>query len=167
MERTVPRATSEEIQLYRSTMYSLLRSTAEVQVRTLEEMHAGMNSLLHPHARQPVPDISAFVYSTLRLPDCMPEVRSVVLGQNADVFRRHGVPNIEQWQPVAARARRRRCYFDGKDTLACYIASRSDIEDGIPALTAYEVEWNKMNLLLQGWPEEKDLASVETDPEAL
>ena len=167
MERTVPRATSEEIQLYRSTMYSLLRSTAEVQVRTLEEMHAGMNSLLHPHARQPVPDISAFVYSSLRLPDCMPEVRSVVLGQNADVFRRHGFPNIEQWQPVAARARRRRCYFDGKDTLACYIASRSDIEDVIPALTAYEIEWNKMNLLLQGWPEEQDLASVETDPEAL
>ncbi len=167
MERTVPRATSEEIQLYRSTMYSLLRSTAEVQVRTLEEMHAGMNSLLHPHARQPVPDISAFVYSSLRLPDCMPEVRSVVLGQNADVFRRHGFPNIEQWQPVAARARRRRCYFDGKDTLACYIASRSDIEDVIPALTAYEIEWNKMNLLLQGWPGEKDLSTVEHDPEAL
>ncbi len=167
MERTVPRATSEEIQLYRSTMYSLLRSTAEVQVRTLEEMHAGMNSLLHPHARQPMPDISAFVYSSLRLPDCMPEVRSVVLGQNAEVFRRHGIPNIEQWQQVTARARRRRCYFDGSDTLACFIASRSDIEDVIPALTAYEIEWNKMNLLLQGWPGEKDLAGVENDPESL
>ena len=31
------------------------------------------------------------------------DLRSVVLGQNAEVFRRHGFPNIEQWQPVAAR----------------------------------------------------------------
>ena len=38
-----------------------------------------------------------------------------------------------------------------------YIASRSDIEDVIPALTAYQIEWNKMNLLLQRWPAELDL----------
>jgi hypothetical protein len=86
MERTVPSATSEEIKLYRSTMYSLLRSTAEVQIRTLEETHAGMNSLLHADVRSPQPDISALIYSSLRLPDCMPEVKSVILGQNADVF---------------------------------------------------------------------------------
>ena len=119
MDRTVPSATSEEIKLYRSTIYSLLRSTTEVQIRTLEEIHAGMNSLLHPDVRKPAPDISAFIYSTLRLPDCMPEVRSVILGQNSEVFRRHGFPNVESWQPVSARARRRRCFFDGKDTLAC------------------------------------------------
>src|SRR5512142_2336907 len=121
MDRTVPSATSEEIRLYRSTIYSLLRSTAEVQIRTLEEIHAGMNSLLHPGARSPVPDISAFIYSSLRLPDCMPEVRTVILGQNSDVFRRHGFENIESWEPVSARARRRRCFFDGNDMLACYI----------------------------------------------
>jgi len=86
MERTVPSATSEEIQLFRSTIYSLLRSTTVVQIRTLEEIHAGMNSLLHPGARNPNPDISAFIYSALRLPDCMPEVRSIILGLNEQVF---------------------------------------------------------------------------------
>jgi hypothetical protein len=90
MERTVPSATSEEIRLYRATLYSLLRSSAEVKIRTLEEVHAGMHSLLHPNARRPEPDLSAFLYSMLRLPDCMPQVRSVVLGQTEDVFTRHG-----------------------------------------------------------------------------
>lgn len=165
MERTVPSATSEEIKLYRSTIYSLLRSTAEVQVRTLEEIHAGMNSLMHPGVRGTAPDVSAFIYSTLRLPDCMPEVRSVILGQSSEVFQRHGCPNVENWTQVSARARRRRCFFDGKDTLACYIASRSDIEDVIPALTAYQIEWNKMHLLLQRWPKDLDLAAAEQDPQ--
>lgn len=167
MERTVPSATSEEIKLYRSTIYSLLRSTTEVQIRTLEEVHAGMNSLLHAGARQPAPDISAFVYSVLRLPDCMPDVHSVILGQNSNVFRRHGYPEIENWQPVSARARRRRCYFNRQDTLACYIASRSDIEDVIPVLTAYQIEWNKLHYLLQRWPQQTPLEDLDKDPGAV
>lgn len=166
MERTVPRATSEEIQLYRSTVYSLLRSTTEVQIRTLEEIHAGMNSLLHSGARNSSPDISAFIYSALRLPDCIPTVRSIILGQDTEVFRRHGYENIESWMSVSARARRRRCFFDGQETLACFIASRSDIEDVIPALTAYQMEWNKLHLLIQRWPAEIDLGRVLTDPQS-
>lgn len=166
MDRTVPSATSEEIKLYRSTIYSLLRSTAEVQIRTLEETHAGMNSLLHQGARDLEPDISAFVYSSLRLPDIMPQVRTVILGQNSEVFRRSGFESIESWQPVSARARRRRCFFDGNDTLACYIASRSDIEDVIPAMTAYQMEWNKMHLLFQQWPKDGDLSILTHDPDA-
>lgn len=163
MERTVPSATSEEIQLYRSTMYSLLRSTTEVQIRSLEEIHSAMNSLLHPGADDPAPDLSAFLYSALRLPDCMPQVCSVVLGQTVEVFRRHGFSAVETWQNVSARARRRRCYFDGKDTMACFIGSRSDIEDVIPALTAYQIEWNKMHLLFQRWPEDLPLEDVLED----
>lgn len=166
MNRTVPRATSDEIQLYRSTLYSLLRSTAEVKIRTLEETHAGMNSLMHPGARGSQPDISAFIYSVMRLPDCIPALRVVILGQNAAVFRRSGFPNVAAWQPVSARARRRRCFFDEKETLACYIASRSDIEDVVPALTAYQMEWNKLHFLFLGWPRQKDLAEIERDPAA-
>lgn len=160
MQRTVPSADSEEIRLYRATLYSLLRSSAEVKIRTLEEVHAGMNSLLHPDARKPAPDVDAFIYSLLRLPDCLPQVQSVILGQTENVFQRHGYANIESWQPVFARARRRRCFFDGSHTLACYIASRSDIEDIIPALTAYQIEWNKLHLLLAS--QEDVLSALET-----
>ncbi len=149
MERTVPKTSSEEIELYLRTIYSLLRSTTDVQIRTLEEAHAGTNSSLHMDARKSSPDMSAFIYSLLRLPACMPQVRTVILGQSANVFARHGFPDVENWEPVSAPARRRRCFFDGKHTLACFIASRSDIDDVIPTLTAFQIEWNKMNLLLQ------------------
>jgi len=145
MERTVPTRASEEIDLYIRTMYSLLRSTTRVRIRSLEEVHASMNSSLHPFARQDQPDISSFIYANLRLPDCIPDVQVVLLGQSATVFEQFGYHHIEEWTEVFARARRRRCYFDGERLLACYIASRSDIDDVIPMLTAYQIEWNKMN----------------------
>ncbi len=151
MERTVPKSATDEIDLYLRTIYSLLRSTTEVQIRTLEEVHAGMNSSLHPDARKVTPDTSAFIYASLRLPACITDVRSIVLGQSAPLFARHGYPDVETWQPVTARARRRSTYFDGKNTLAVFIASRSDIEDIVPTLTAFQIEWNKMHQLLHDW----------------
>ena len=44
MERTVPSTISEEIELYLRTYYSLLRTTAEVQIRTLEEENTRLKS---------------------------------------------------------------------------------------------------------------------------
>ncbi len=151
MERTVPKSATDEIDLYLRTLYSLLRSSTEVQIKTLEEVHAGMNSSLHPDARKTTLDTSAFVYSTLRLPACIVDVRSIVLGQSAPVFARHGYPDVESWQRVSAKARRRSTYFDGKNTLAAFIASQSDIEDIVPVLTAFQIEWNKVHALIQNW----------------
>lgn len=145
MERTVPSTASEEVELFLRTVYSLLRSTAEVQIRALEEVHAGMNSLLHPRARDEAPDMEAFIYSLLRLPPCILQTQVVVLGQSLEVFAQKNLGEIESWQPVSAPARRRRCFFNGKDTLACFIASRSDIEDLVPMLTAFQIEWNKLH----------------------
>ena len=165
MERTVPKSATDEIDLYLRTIYSLLRSTTEVQIRTLEEVHAGMNSSLHPDARKVTPDTSAFIYTSLRLPTCIMETRSIVLGQSAQLFARHGYLEVENWQPVSARARRRRSYFDGNNTLAVFIASRSDIEDIVPTLTAFQIEWNKMHQLLQVWnPPSWEEVGVESSP---
>jgi hypothetical protein len=163
MERTVPKAATEEIDLYLKTVYSLLRSTTEIQIRTLEEVHAGMISLLHPNARSTEPDISAFIYCLLRLPECMPDVHVVILGQSASVFDQNGILHVEDWQKVSAPARRRRCFYDGNGRLACFIASRSDIEDVLPVMTAYQIEWNKFNLLLQGIPDNFDFNSILSD----
>lgn len=164
MERTVPKIASEEIELYLRTLYSLLRSTTEIQIRTLEEVHAGMNSLLHPLARQGASDTSAFIYSLLRLPDCMPDVKVVALGQSTSVFENHGYRNVENWIPVNTRARRRRCFYDGKDKLACFIASRSDIEDVIPAITAYQIEWNKLHVIFNQLPSSFDIDNIVNNP---
>jgi hypothetical protein len=147
MERTVPRTDSDEIDLYVRTYYSLLRSSGEVAIETLVESHIGTESLLHAHARDPIPDISALIYSSLRLPDCIRSTRLILLGQRNAVFERWGY-HVESWQEVSARARRRRAFFDGEETMALFIASRSDIDDIFPALTAYQIEWNKIHRLL-------------------
>jgi hypothetical protein len=165
MERTVPTRASDEIDLYIRTIYSLLRSTTRVHIRTLEEVHAGMNSSLHPLARHENPDLSSFIYAVLRLPACIIDVKVVMLGQSATVFMNAGQDNVENWTEVAARARRRRCFYNGEDLLACYIASRSDIDDVIPLMTAFQIEWNKLHTLLQDFSLEQIEAIEKTNPE--
>lgn len=150
MDRTVPRTDTEEIELYLRTFYSLLRSTAEVKIQTLEEVHANISSSLHPMARSEQIDTSALIYSSLRLPGCIAQVERVVLGQSTRVFHQAGFADIESWEPAPSQARRRRGYFDREHTLALYIASRSDIDDILPMLTAFQIEWNKLHRLLKG-----------------
>jgi len=149
MDRTVPSSGNEEINLYLRTYYSLLRSTREVQLKTLIEAHKSMRSALHVHADEPQPDLAAFIYCILRLPHCIGQVRLVVMGQSERVFSQHGYGNVESWQQVGAPGRRRRSFFNGEDTLAVYIASRSDIDDLVPILTAYQIERRKLHYLLR------------------
>jgi hypothetical protein len=145
MDRAIPFAANEEIELYIRTYYSLLRSTGEIQVRSLEEAHAGMGSSLHLGADDPAPDVSALIYAALRLPPCIAQTRLVLLGQSDEVFNRRGYSQVEHWQPVSAPGRRRKMFFDGHETLAAFIASVSDIDDTIPMLVAYQIEWNKLH----------------------
>ncbi|HWO20270.1 MAG TPA: hypothetical protein VNO30_15985 [Kofleriaceae bacterium] len=143
MDRQKPRATSDEIDLYIRTYYSLLRSSSDVRVRAFEEAHLFSRSSLHLGATDAHPDLAAFAYSAGRLPGCMPRIRRIVLGQSPRQFRSAGLP-IEQWQVVRTRGRRRPLRWDGRETLACFIASASDIDDLVPILTAYQLEWNKL-----------------------
>jgi hypothetical protein len=148
MIRTVPSSANEEIQLYMRTYYSLLRSSRPVEIKTLEEAHKSMNSALHVKAGEPEVDMAAFIYSVLRMPDCLDCINLVVMGQSELVFCEHDFCDIEQWQRVYSPGRRRRSFFDGKSTLAVYIASRSDIDDIVPILTAYQIERGKLHLRL-------------------
>ena len=93
--------------------------------------------------------MSALIYSILRLPEqLIAETELVIMGQSEWVFSQNGYPDVEEWQTVSAPARRRRAYWNGEETLALYIASRSDIDDIIPKLTAFQIERDKMHLLL-------------------
>jgi hypothetical protein len=150
VDRQPPRATSDEIDLYTRTYYSLLRSSGDVRVRAFEESHLFARSSLHLGAESPEPDVAAFAYSAGRLPDCMPKVRRIVLGQSLAQFTAAGYP-VEAWEIVRTRGRRRPLRYDGKQTLAVFIASGSDIDDLVPIVTAYQIEWNKLrDKLLQG-----------------
>ena len=152
MDRAIPSRGNEEIELYMRTYYSLLRSSSDIRVRSLEETHCAMGSSLHLGADSPTPDISAFVYSVMRLPQCLPRVKLVLMAQSEEVFERRGYPDVDKWEPVTAHSRRRKIFYDGKTTLAAFIASVSDIDDLIPMLTAYQIEWNKLHERLVDTP---------------
>jgi len=143
VDRQTPRATSDEIDLYIRTYYSLLRSSGDVRVRAFEESHLFSRSSLHLGAENPEPDLAAFAYAAARLPDCMARIRRVVLGQSHAQFHHAGFA-VDRWQVVRTRGRRRPLRWDGDETLAAFIASASDIDDLIPILTAYQIEWNKL-----------------------
>ena len=148
MKRELSKKGADQITLYMRTYYSLLRTSDVVQIRTLEETHIGMRSSLHTAADKQKPDMSAFIYGSLRLPRCILDTHLVIMGQSDEVFHRRGYTEVEAWQAVTAKARRRRMFFDGKDTLAAYIASVSDVDDIVPTLTAFQIEWNKMHDLI-------------------
>ena len=149
MERQAPVAPSDELDLYIQTYTSLLRSSGEVRVRAFEEAHAYSAPSLHEGALSLVPDISAFAYAAGRLPESMPEIDLVVLGQSHELFEAAGFP-VRTWQIARTRGRRRPLRYDGKRTLGVFIASVSDIDDLVPILTAYQIEWNKMHARLRG-----------------
>src|SRR4051812_23115287 len=141
---------SEEVELYHRTYTTLLRSSGETLLRVLEPSHAAMNSSLHPLAySRDAPDLGAFLYALHRLPASIHAANVIVMGQESEAFSRAGVGRIEDWEPVEAPARRRRWYDSGHGVLAVLLASTSDLDDVIPTLVAYQLEWNKLDLLLR------------------
>jgi hypothetical protein len=154
---------SEEVELYHRTYTTLLRSSGETRLRVLEPSHAAMNSSLHSLAGllEEI-DLGAFLYALRRLPAMVWRAKVIVMGQETEQFGRAGVGRIEDWEAVEAPARRRRWYDSGTGTLAVLLASTSDLDDVIPTLVAYQLEWNKLNALLRGaeLPDEPDPADM-------
>src|SRR5688500_16512376 len=144
MDRQPPSTTSDEIDLYIRTYYSLLRSSGDVWVRAFEEAHGYSDSSLHAGARSPEPDVAAFAYSAGRLPECFPWVERIVLGQSFEQFEAAGLP-LRTWDEVRARGRRRAMRWDGAGTLVVFATSASDLDDLVPIVTAYQIEWNKLH----------------------
>ncbi|MBK9945478.1 MAG: hypothetical protein IPP13_28140 [Kouleothrix sp.] len=136
------------LDLFHRTYHSLLRSSGEIQIQALAEQYAAFEPSLHHHVRADAPDPAALTYTSLRLPGCIDAVRLVLMGQSHEVFARHGYGDVLTWQPVSAPGRRRKMFFDGRDTLAVLVASPSDVDDLIPILVAFQIEWNKIHTLL-------------------
>lgn len=142
-------ATREDVELYIRTYNTLLRSSGPIRLRSLIPAHVSTDSSLHPKSASSEPDMSAFIYSTLRLPDCISDVNLVLFGQSSEVFSRWGYTDIQSWTVVDAQARRRWWFYDGKETLAVEIGSTSDVDDLVPILVAFQIEWNKIYALLR------------------
>jgi hypothetical protein len=159
MDREIPRTTSDEINLYIRTYYSLLRSSGEVPVRAFEEAHAYSSSSLHPGARDAPPDVAAFAYAAARLPAHMQRIERIVVGQSHEQFESLGL-DVRTWTLMRTRGRRRPMRWDGDGTLAVFVTSTSDIDDLVPIVTAWQIEWNKMHERLAGQRGPLDVAAA-------
>jgi hypothetical protein len=148
---------SDEVELYQRTYTTLLRSSGETALRVLESSHRAMGSSLHPLADSDELDLGAFIYAIRRLPEGIVGARLVIMGQDVEVFARYGIA-IESWQEGEAPARRRRWYDDGAGTLAVLLASASDVDDLVPTLVAFQIEWNKIRVRMRaaGWPPDEE-----------
>jgi hypothetical protein len=145
---------SDEVELYQRTYNTLLRSSGETHLRVLEPAHRAMGSSLHPFADSDELDLGAFIYAIRRMPDSVADgVQLVILGQEREVFEKNGI-SIADWPEVNAPARRRRWYDAGDGKHAVLIASASDVDDLIPTLVAFQIEWNKLRVRQRaaGWP---------------
>ena len=149
---------SDEVELYQRTYNTLLRSSGETHLRVLEPAHRAMGSSLHPLADSDEPDLGAFLYAIRRMPDSVSDgVQVVILGQEKEIFARNGI-DIADWQEADAAARRRRWYESGDGRHAVLIASASDVDDLVPTLVAFQIEWNKLRVRQRaaGWPPDHD-----------
>ncbi len=146
-----------EVDLYVRTYTTQLRSSGSIHVDALVPAHLNIESSLHTGASEATPDMNAFMYSTLRLPPEITSVHQIVIGQSVAGFVRAGFQNPETWQAVTAPGRRRKWHYDGKDTLAVYVGSPSDLDDLIPTIVAWQIEWNKMHRLIRSDPQLEQL----------
>ena len=145
---------SDEVELYQRTYTTLLRSSGETALRVLEPSHMAMGSSLHPLAASEELDLGAFLYAVQRLPDGIAGAELVVMGQAVEALTAAGIP-VDSWEEAEAPARRRRWYDSGAGTLAVLLASASDVDDLVPTLVAYQIEWNKIRVRMRaaGWPD--------------
>lgn len=141
-----------EVDLYTRTYATLLQSSGVVGVSSLEPAHVTVASSLHAGATEPEPDMNAFLYSAQRLPACVVAVTHIILGQTVLAFARAGYTTWDAWERQAAPGRRRIWHFDGQETLAATIASSSDLDDLIPTIVAYQIEWNKLHGIIVADP---------------
>lgn len=147
------------VEMYVRTYSTLLESSGEIRLDSLIPAHVGMGSALHALAGDARVDMGALIYAARRLPLAISRCRHVMLGQSAIGFRAALGADILGWTPVRAPARRRRWYYHG-DTLAVLIASPSDIDDLVPTLVAYQIEWNKMHRILRDASPDQEAARI-------
>jgi len=158
-----PQAGDEEVELYQRTYTTLLRSSGETRLRILEQAHRNIQSSLHPFADSEDLDLGAFLYATQRLPLGIHQARVIIMGQEAELFERAGIGPLREWPAVEAAARRRRWYEGPDGVYAVLMASGSDLDDLVPTLVAYQIEWNKLRRKLRsvGWPRQQQVPGAE------
>ncbi len=150
-----------QVQRYQHSYHQALHRINRIKVDSLLPEYQKMGSSLHRGVESKEVIISAFLYACNRLPDCMPLVQEVVVASSLQTLQDHGLGQITAWQQVQAEKRRRTAFFDGRQRLVVLVTSLSDLDDLIPGLCAYQIEWNKMHRRLIGYGPARALADKE------
>jgi hypothetical protein len=159
MSRRTMAASSELVDAYARLYHGLPDSIGRFPVDQLVPHHCRLESSLHKSAWTEHVNISAFIYSAQRLPDCISRVDRVVIGSTEKLFTEYGFGEVLDWRRVEALSRRRRTHYNGRETMAIFVTSVSDLDDLIPVLCAYQIEWNKMHQRLSQSELGKELAA--------
>ena len=119
----------------------------ETLLRVLEPSHRSMNSSLHALAASEEPDLGAFLYAMRRLPAAIWQGARDRDGPGGRGLRaRRASARSRTWD--AGRGARRAAAAGSTTatgTMAVLLASTSDLDDLIPTLVAYQIEWNKLH----------------------
>lgn len=158
-ERRLDLDGGEAVRCYLEGYQRLGPEGCRLRLAELEPAHHRMDSSLHRLADSDQLCVPALLYASARLPACMPQVAQVALAAERSAFMAHGLGDVSGWQMVSAEKRRRLSYFDGRDQLATLVTSLSDLDDLIPSLCAYQIEWNKMHRRLARTPLGRALAA--------
>ena len=127
----------------------LLGSGSEVYVSQLLETYLKVGSSIHKKANdQKMVDVSALTYALDGLPEAIFSTGKIILAQNEDDFLKAGL-DVADSEEVFTKSRRRRSFFDSqKSILACFIASKSDIDDLVNLVLVFQIEIGKITNLI-------------------
>lgn len=153
----------DAIEAYIQKIHSSLAGTGALRISSFVDDHARAKPVLHPFVHSKKPDMSALLYSMLRIPFEVLSARKIILGQSNQVFQKAGIDVTQAvWKDAHAIARRRKALFNPHTkTLALFVASISDVEDIITILTAYYIELAKLQVALKEAKVMEDCLSIE------
>lgn len=139
------------IETYIQKMHSMLQGSGSIKISSFVDDHILAKPILHPHVDSKKPDLSALIYTILRLPPEIFTCETLIMGQSDRVFEKNDIIITEPaWQPTQAIARSRKFSWHEKTkTLAVFISSISDLEDLVTCLTALSIEMTKLRTLTQ------------------
>jgi len=100
--------------------------------------YKSLSPLIHSLIKSPDPDIDLLNFVQNRLPDCLSEIKKIVISSNSKVEA--SLFDIGKSVKVNSPSRRRLIYFDQDSTLFIPLSSLSDLDDLFTCLCAYRIE---------------------------
>ncbi len=136
----------DHIANYLQKISSAFQGSGTIRISNFVEDHIRLKPLLHLLAEDPAPDMSALIYSLLRLPPEILTTKSIIMGQSDLVFDAAGTSvKGPEWHATKALARARTCHYNlTTHTLAVCVSSLTDVHDLVTMLTALYIEISKL-----------------------